>query len=145
MFRTIRDYFRIQKILKAIYHNENIEKNLTQLFGVECKQDWVRRLYMVINPILQNIENDGNEVIYDHNNTQMIEAWVMKNLELSRNFVVENQLFDLLTYKIERLDDDDNYLVVFKNVMFDDFMKIVKWFFAILAVLGVGGIIYAII
>lgn len=145
MFKTIRDYFRIQRILKAIYHNENIEKNLTQLFGVECKQDWVRRLYMVINPILQNIENDGNSVIYDHNNTQMIEAWVMKNLELSRNFVVENQLFDLLTYKIERIDDDDNYLVVFKNVMFDDFMKIVKWFFAILAVLSVGGLIYALI
>ena len=145
MFKTIRDYFRIQRILKAIYHNENIEKNLTQLFGVECKQDWVRRLYMVINPILQNIESDGNEVIYDHNNTQMIEAWVMKNLELSRNFVVENQLFDLLTYKIERIDDDDNYLVVFKNVMFDDFMKIVKWFLVILAVLGVGGLIYALI
>lgn len=131
MFRTIRDYFKIQKILKAIYHNENLTKNLSQVFGVPCNEDWVGRLYMLVNPVLQNMESDGNTIIYDHNDNRMVEAWVMKNLELSRNFVTENQLFDIMTYSITKYDDDDNYLVVFKNIFFDDVVRIVKW-------LGVG-------
>ncbi len=148
MFSTIRDYFRIKKALKAIYHNENIEKNLSQIFGVECHQDRVGRLYMVVNPILQNIESDGNTIIFDHNNTQMIEAWVMKNLELSRNFVVENQMFDLLTYNITRIDDDDNFLVVFKNIFFDDMLKLWKtllWVLFGLCIVGsvVTGILFS--
>ena len=126
MIKTIINYIKIQKLLNKIYDNEKIEQNLSQLFSVPCKRDWVGRLYMVINPILQNIENDGNTLIIDNNNTN-IEAWVMKNLELVRNFVVNNSMFDLLTYSIDRIDDDDNYLVVFKNIYFDDIKRICKW------------------
>lgn len=139
MFGTIRDYFRVKKVLKAIYHNENIEKNLSKIFGVQCRQDRVGRLYMVVNPILQNIESDGNTIIYDHNDSQMIEAWVMKNLELSRNFVVENQMFDLLTYTITRIDDDDNFLVVFKNIFFDDMLRLWKTLLWVLFGLCIAG------
>ena len=141
MFRTIRDYFKIQKILKAIYHNENLTKNLSQIFGVPCNEDWVGRLYMLVNPVLQNIESDGNAIIYDHNDNRMVEAWVMKNLELSRNFVTENQLFDIMTYSITKYDDDDNYLVVFKNIFFDDVVRIVRWFGVGAGILIVAGIL----
>lgn len=145
MFGNIRDFIRIQRVLNKIYVGENLIKNLSGLFGVECRKDWVGRLYMVVNPILQNIESDGNTLIYDQDDTQMVEAWVMKNLELSRNFVLSNQLFDMLTYTIERLDDDDNYLVVFKNIAFDDFIKTCKRILVILAILGVVGIALAVI
>ena len=127
MFGTIINYFRIKKLLLKIYDNEKIEKNLSKTFGVECKRDWVGRLYMVVNPILQNIEDGGNTLIFDRDDNVMIEGWVMKNLELIRNFVVNNSMFDLLTYSIEKLDDDNNYLIVFKNIYFDDMMRIVKW------------------
>ena len=127
MFGTIINYFRVKKLLLKIYDGERIEKNLTKIFGVECKRDWVGRLYMVVNPILQNIEDGGNTLIFDRDNKVMIEGWVMKNLELIRNFVINNSMFDLLTYSIERIDDDDNYLIVFKNIYFDDMMRIVKW------------------
>lgn len=127
MFGTIINYFRIKKLLLKIYDNEKIEKNLSKTFGVECKRDWVGRLYMVVNPILQNIEDGGNTLIFDRDDNVMIEGWVMKNLELIRNFVVNNSMFDLLTYSIEKLDDDNNYLIVFKNIYFNDMMRIVKW------------------
>ena len=127
MFRTIYNYFKVKHLLNKIYDNEKIEKNLSRTFGVECKRDWVGRLYMVVNPILQNMETDGNAIVYDKDDNMMIEAWVMKNLELIRNFVVNNSMFDLLTYSIEKLDDDENYLIVFKNVYFDDIIKICKW------------------
>ncbi len=82
---------------------------------------------MVVNPIIQDIEDGGNTLIYDKDENLVIEAWVMKNLELIRNFVVNNSLFDLMTYKIEKIDDDDNYLIVFKNIYFDDMKRLIIW------------------
>lgn len=145
MFKTIYNYFKVKDILKKIYANENVEKNLSRIFGVECKRDWVDRLYMVVNPIIQNIENDGNTLIYDKNDNVLIEAWVMKNLELIRNFVVNNSMFDLLTYSIEKIDDDENYLIVFKNIYFDDIIKICKWTAVIIGIgvlIGIGFLIF---
>ena len=127
MFGTIINYFKIKKLLLKIYDGEKIEKNLSKIFGVECKRDWVARLYMVVNPILQNIEDGGNTLIFDRDDNVLIEGWVMKNLELIRNFDVNNSMFDLLTYSIEKIDDDNNYLIVFKNIYFDDMVRIVKW------------------
>ena len=141
MIRTIVNYIRIQRILKQIYKTEHIEQNLSQLFGVPCKQDWVGRLYMIINPILQNIESNGNALTLDRNNKVLIEEWVMKNLELIRNFVVNNSMFDLLTYSIERIDDDENYLVVFKNVYFDDMKRVCKWLAILIPIIIVGIIV----
>ena len=136
MIRIIINYIRVQKVLNKIYDSEKIEKNLSRIFGVPCKRDWVGRLYMVVNPIIQDVEDGGNTLIYDKDENLVIEGWVMKNLELIRNFVVNNSMFDLLTYTIEKLDEDENYLIVFKNVYFDDVKKIIKWA-GILSVLGV--------
>ena len=145
MFGTIYNYFKVKHLLNKIYTSEKIEENLSRTFGVECKRDWVSRLYMVINPILQNIKSDGNTIVYDHNNRMMVEAWVMKNLELIRNFIVNNSMFDLLTYSIDKIDDDENYLIVFKNIYFDDIMKIYKWVAGIIGVgilVGIGFLIF---
>lgn len=127
MFGTIRNYFVVKRLLNKIYDSEKIEENLSRIFGVQCRRDWVGRLYMVVNPILQNIEDGGNTIVFNKDDKMMIEMWVMKNLELIRNFVVNNSMFDLLTYSIEKLDDDENYLIVFKNIYFDDIIKICKW------------------
>lgn len=127
MFGIIYNYIKIQKLLNKIYDGEKIEKNLSKIFGVECKRDWVGRLYMVVNPILQDIETGGNTLIYDRDEKVAIEGWVMKNLELIRQFVVNNAMFDLLSYDIKRIDDDENYLIVFKNIYFDDMKRLVKW------------------
>ena len=115
MFVTIYNYFKVKRLLNKIYASEKIEENLSRTFGVECKRDWVGRLYMVVNPILQNIRSDGNTIVYDHNDRMMVEAWVMKNLELIRNFIVNNSMFDLLTYSIDKIDEDENYLIVFSS------------------------------
>lgn len=145
MFGIIHRYFKIKRLLNRIYDTEKIEENLSRTFGVECRRDWVGRLYMVVNPILQNIEDGGNTVVYDKDDKMMVEVWVMKNLELIRNFVINNSMFDLLTYSIERLDDDENYLIVFKNIYFDDIMKICRWTAGILAaglLTGLGFLIF---
>lgn len=145
MFGAIYNYFKIKKVLNDIYKHEKIETNLSRIFGVPCRRDWVGRLYMVINPILQNINVDGNELVYDKDNNILVEAWVMKNLELIRKFVVNNSMFDLLTYSIERIDDDDNYLIVFKNIYFDDIMRVCRWMAGIIIVgllVGLGFLIF---
>ena len=138
---TIINYIRVQRLLNKIYDNEKIESNLSRIFGVPCKRDWVGRIYMLINPILQNIESDGNEMVYDKNDNMMIEAWVMKNLEMIRHFIVNNSMFDLLTYSITKYDDDENYLVVFKNIYFDSVVRIVRWVGAGVGVAAIAGLL----
>ena len=54
-------------------------------------------------------------------------------------------MIDLLTYSIEKLDDDENYLIVFKNIYFDDIIKICKWTAGILVaglLTGLGFLIF---
>ena len=53
----------------------------------------------------------------------------MTKLNLIRDFIMANNLFDLLTYEIKKLDDYDNYLFVIKPITFDDCMKWTKFLF----------------
>ena len=49
-----------------------------------------------------------------------------------------NNLFDLLTYEIKKLDDYDNYLFVIKPITFDDCKKWTKIFVITYSILIIG-------
>ena len=56
-----------------------------------------------------------------------------------------NNLFDLLTYEIKKLDNYDNYLFIIKPITFDDCAKWTKIFAITYSILLVIGIILLII
>lgn len=123
-------YFRI---LKKIYKNENIINNLSKLFGIELREDWVGRIYGVINPNIQNGVYDPNVQIFEYGengltNELYIEKWVMDRLNIASRFIQANNLFDLLTYKIEKIDEYDNYLFIIQPITWDDCKKYSKLF-----------------
>lgn len=141
IFNFIKYNIYIRRILK----NEKILDKLKYLFGGrEFKTDWISRIYTVVNPNIDNISADGNLLIYD-DGRPVVEKWIMDNLNLMSKFVTSNNLFDILTYKIERLDDDDNYLIVFQNIFYDSAKKSLKWILAGLSVILVAIIILIII
>ena len=41
------------KILNNVYKNENLLNNLTALFKVQFRKDWVGRIYAIFNPHIQ--------------------------------------------------------------------------------------------
>ena len=133
------------KILRKIYKDEGLLEKFSQLFGVEFKMDWVGRVYTVINPNIIDDKLDINTQIFEYNdngltNEPYVEKYIMTKLNIVSDFIMANNLFDLLTYEIKKLDDYDNYLFVIKPITFDDCMKWTKTFIGVYSVLLVAGI-----
>jgi hypothetical protein len=64
----------------------------------------------------------------------------MDHLMAAQQFIQANNLFDLLTYDITRLDENENYLFVLKPLHFDDAKKWTKRFSILLSIIIVIGI-----
>lgn len=132
------------RLLKRIYRDEQLLYKFSELFGTEFRIDWVGRMYAVFNPNIINNELDVNSQIfeYDENgltNKPYIEKWIMTKLLIIKDFIMANNLFDLLTYEIKRIDDYDNYLFIIKPITFDDCIKWSKIFaitYSILAIIA---------
>lgn len=138
------------KILSKVYDNENIIGNLSNLFKSQFKKDWIGRLYTVINPNLLGDDFDINTIIYEYdenglNNNAFVERWIMGKLNIAQSFIQTNNLFDLLTYRIKKLDEYDNYLFIIEPITLHDCLKYAKYFSILLTVLIVIGIIYLIL
>lgn len=133
------------KILNKVYYDENIIGNLSSLFKSQFKKDWIGRLYTVINPNLLGDDFDINTIIYEYdenglNNKSFVERWIMTRLNIAQSFIHANNLFDLLTYKIEKLDEYDNYLFIIEPITLQDCLKYTKYFSILLVILLVFGI-----
>lgn len=133
------------RILKKVYHDENLLLRFSQLFGTEFRIDWVGRIYTVINPNVIKEQFDTNTQIFEYgengfSNTVYIEHWIMNKLNIAQNFIMANNLFDLLTYEIKRLDNYDNYLFIIKPITFDDNIKWTKIFAIVYSILTIIGI-----
>lgn len=134
------------RLLRKIYNDEQIIVKFSQLFGVEFRIDWVGRIYTVINPNIIDDKLDVNTQIFEYGengltNGPYIEKWIMTKLNIVKDFIMANNLFDLLTYEIKRLDDYDNYLFVIKPITFDDCIKWTKIFIGVYSFLIILGII----
>jgi hypothetical protein len=133
------------RILKQVYNNENIINNLSELFGTKFRIDWIGRLYTIINPNLINGEHDINTQIFEYgdnglSNEIYVEKYIMQKLNIASNFIKANNLFDLLTYKIEKIDEYDNYLFIIQPISLDDCLKNTKHFCILISLLVVIGI-----
>lgn len=130
--------------MKQIYKDEQLLYKFSELFGTEFRIDWVGRMYAVFNPNIMNNELDVNSQIFEYDekgltNKPYIEKWIMTKLIVIKDFIMANNLFDLLTYEIKKIDDYDNYLFIIKPITFDDCMKWSKIFaitYSILAIIA---------
>ena len=109
------------KILKKVYKDENLLNNLSDLFGTEFKMDWVGRIYAVFNPHIQADGFNPNNQIFEYteeglSNKVYIESYILNQLSIAKRFIKANNLFDLLTYKLEKIDEYDNYLFVIQSI-----------------------------
>ena len=133
------------RILKRIYKDEQIPENLSKLFSTNFKIDWIGRMYTVINPNLIDGIYDTSSQIFEYDerglsNDAYIERFIMQKLNIASNYIKANNLFDLLTYEIKKLDEYDNYLFIIKPITLDDFVKNSKKFGILLTSLFIAGL-----
>ena len=149
-FKSLYLHIKYTRLLNSIYKREKLLDNLSKLFEESFKQDWVGRIYTVINPYIIGQRYDGSKVVFEINENgaddkEYIEQYIMEKLIIVQKFLYTNNLFDLLMYDIKKIDDYGNYLFVMRPITYDDFVKYTKRFFILLGVLCILGILGIII
>jgi len=138
---------KYNRIIKKVYADEGILQGLSKMFGTELRSDWIGRVYTVINPHIVEGKYDPTTAVYelgsDSPTDMAVEKFIMERLNAARQFIRANNLFDLLTYKIERLDEYDNYLFIMYPIPYVDLAKWSKWMAGLVAaLLATGGILW---
>ena len=137
---------KYSRLIKKTFKDENLIEGLSRIFKTNFKIDWIGRVYAVLNPNLdENGNYSPNTQIFEYgedglNNERMVEQWVMERLTVISNFIQTNNLFELLTYSIKKLDKYDNYLFILEPVTLGDCMKWSKRFAILMASLIIIGI-----
>ena len=137
---------KYSRLIKKTFQNENILQGLSQIFKANFKTDWIGRVYAVLNPNLdENGQYSPNTQIFEYgenglNNEKMVEQWVMERMVVISEFIQANNLFELLTYSIKKLDKYDNYLFILEPVTLSDCMKWSKRFAIFSGILIIIGI-----
>ncbi len=124
-------YIQYKRVLEKAYEDENVIENLTRSFESTFRKDWVGRLYTVFNPNLKNGEFDPSNPIYSYNikglNTdEFVKEYILTKLSVIDRYINAQNLFELVSYDIKKLDNYDNYLFVIKPLPFDNFIKYAK-------------------
>lgn len=119
VFRALRSIYtniKYQRILNEVYEQDQIILKLSSILGVQFRKDWIGRLYAVVNPAIKDGAFDASQV-YEYveggyDTTEHAQQWMMQRISIIQNFIQANNLFDLLTFRIKRLDNNGNYLLM---------------------------------
>jgi len=145
-FKNLILNIRYTKIIRRVFKEEGLLEGLSQIFKTNFKVDWVGRVYAVLNP---NLDESGqyspNTQIFEYgegglNNERMVEQWVMERMIVISDFIRTNNLFELLTYSLKKLDDYDNYLFILEPITLHDCFKWSKWMIGLMSGLIIVGI-----
>ena len=150
-FKNLFLNIKYTRLIKKAYKEEDLLNKLSQLFNAKFKIDWIGRAYAVLNPNLdENGKYSPNEQIFEYgedglNNEKMIEQWVMERMFVVQQFIRVNNLFEVLSYSIKKLDKYDNYLFILEPITLSDCMKWSKKFTILIGILIIIGIILSIV
>lgn len=145
-FRDLYNHIKYSHILNKVYKTENIIPNLSKLFGVNFKKDRIGRIYAVLNPNISNGVYNADDQIFEYGedglvNDQFVEHWVMDRLNAASQFIHNNNLFELLTYEIKRLDEYDNFLFILKPITLEDCLNSTKKFTILVLVIAIIAVV----
>lgn len=132
LIKSLVNHIKIHKIIKDVVKNENLLMNLSNVFStntlkVNFKMDWIGRIYAVLNPVAA--DPSGRIFEYDTKGTNIktfVHKWIMDRMIAVDTLVKNHELFDVVTYNVEQLDDDYNFLVTFTPITWDDLRKHLK-------------------
>lgn len=128
------NYFKCRKIIHRSISDEGFLNKLSATFGKTFKIDKLCRIYTVVNPLLEDIRSGGNVIIYE-DSKPLINDYLLRNLSIIKGIIGENNFFDVFTYEIKKLDDDENYLLVLEPIFLQNTIKFFKAFSIIIIVI----------
>ena len=140
---------RYNSLLNKIYREERLLEGLSKLFGSEVKQDWIGRIYVVINPHIKdgkwNPESTVQELGNDNISKIVVTNMIMGTLNTVRQFIKTNNLFDLLTYDIQKISDNDDYLLIMEPITYPDLKNYTKKFLIVYGIILLLSVLFMIL
>lgn len=107
---------KVRKIFNTAIREENLILGLSTILCTQMYQDWIGRIYGVINPEVENGEfRPGRIRDPEGSLTQWVDRYVVGQINLLRDYIREVNLFDLVTYRIKTLKGN-NFLVMLEPV-----------------------------
>lgn len=139
--KNLIEFVKVKRVIKNIVKNENLLDNFSNIFStdnyrVKFKQDWIGRIYAVVNPTVADPENRIFE--YNLNSTDVksfVNKWIMERMVAIDTFVKNNLLFDLLSYEIKQLDSNYNFLLILTPITWPDFKRSLRNFSIVFGIL----------
>ena len=119
------------KIINQIYEEESIQENLSSTFGFKFEKDWWGRLWTVVNPAIKDGKFNYEDIIFEADKATFTmdgytEKYVMSVISGIKEYVLDKELFDLLTYSLKAVDKHGNYLLVIEPVTFQEYLAQLK-------------------
>ena len=145
--KDIFNYISLSREMKKLYDDGLVEQ-FSKLYGVKFRYDNALRLYAVINPTLQNIQNDGATQIFEFGQDGLtdktyIKQWILLKLSAVEKLITAENLLDVLTFDIREITIDDqptgNYVIIFTPIGFKEFDY--AWKHLLYWVLGVTAVV----
>ena len=147
-FKRLIDNIRYQKILNKVYKDEEVIAKVSTILGTQFYKDWIGRLYGVVNPAIKDGRWDNQQAFEytaeGYDTTEHMKQWLLGRMQLLENFIQVNNLFDVLSFDIKRIDNNGNYLFMLYPITLPDTLKSAKqagWEFFGLVSLTIAGIL----
>ena len=141
--KSIFIYNKERNLIKDTFYSNQFKLVLKRYLYLNVDKDWLGRLYGVINPLIDiNGKFDVNNVVIelDDNNTNndnYVKNWLHKQLKLISDLFKIHKLYDYINMEIRKLDNIDNYLVIFDIVARKEMSSSFKKFIGHLTFYGI--------
>lgn len=121
-FKALWVHLTYIRVLSRTYNDEQLVHKLSHIIGAQFHVDRAQRLYAVVNPAIRDGRYNQEQALEwsdtGQNNAEYVKKWMMDHLNILEKFILANNLFDMLTFKIEQIDDYGNYLCVLQPITF---------------------------
>lgn len=120
MVQSIIEYNKSLSYINDTLYSEEFKLVLKKYLGINVKEDWLGRLYGIINPNIDingymDISNTIIEIDGDNtNSSEYVKTWLYKQFDLIQNLFQIKRLYDYISVEISHVGpiNQDNYLLV---------------------------------
>lgn len=121
MIKSAISYIKDYNIVGKILYSDDFKMILKKYLNVDVKEDWIGRLYGIVNPLIDfdgnfNVDNAVIEIDGDNtNNNDQVQYWVFKQLRMIGELFKLKNIYGYISMDLEHVGPaiGDNYLLVF--------------------------------
>lgn len=140
LINSLITYIKDKNTVKKVFYSDDFKLILNTYLNTNFKNDWIGRIYGVINPNINiNGKIDFSNTIIElndeySNDDVYVNNWIYRQLNLMNNAlkIKDSSFFDYVGMSIEKIEpmNQNNYLIIFQvasqAVLFDAIKHFLK-------------------